>query len=447
MKRKGEGRAPAKNDRSKKKRKSDNDEAPPRKAARKAKSKPQPQFKRAMLATAQRDTALESALAQLSSANPNPAGAGPYRSTQSILLVGEGNLSFAVALASAIGGKNITATTFDTLRQFREKYASCMPNLQLLPKMGATVYHGVDATKLGEQTWLIEEGGPPKQLFHRIVFNFPHTGASQQEAVQSNQQLLEDFFLSSRPFLVPKEGEVHVSLRTNAFYKKWNVNEVASRCGFYLKKTYPFHEQDYPGYENSRTAGDAFVREAPTTEGAMIFAFGAAKRQKKKIQTLLDNKNKAQTKGNDTQPEEEEAEEIEEEEVKSKETIPPSEKKKEDQEQKRNQRQKQKEKAKQEASQVTAVLVQDKRMGTKYYCPLCRIRCISEQRFNAHLRTPNHKAKEAKLPPQSRKNKNKNKKEGGNKDKATITTTESNGKNATSTTSPRSAKKKKNKST
>ena len=46
-------------------------------------------------------------------ANPNPKREGRYSNSDKILLVGEGNFSFALALATSIGGKNITATSYD----------------------------------------------------------------------------------------------------------------------------------------------------------------------------------------------------------------------------------------------------------------------------------------------------------------------------------------------
>jgi hypothetical protein len=54
--------------------------------------------------------------------NPNPVKAGLYRRGQRLLLVGEGDFSFALSLAASVGGAGITATSFDTLPDVNAKY-------------------------------------------------------------------------------------------------------------------------------------------------------------------------------------------------------------------------------------------------------------------------------------------------------------------------------------
>ena len=51
--------------------------------------------------------------------------AAAYTPSQSILIVGDGDFSFAHALASKLGtGRDITATSFDTAEEVTEKYAA-----------------------------------------------------------------------------------------------------------------------------------------------------------------------------------------------------------------------------------------------------------------------------------------------------------------------------------
>ena len=49
---------------------------------------------------------------------------------QKILTVGDGNLSFSAALATAIGGANITATTYEPERQILKTHPETITNVQ-----------------------------------------------------------------------------------------------------------------------------------------------------------------------------------------------------------------------------------------------------------------------------------------------------------------------------
>lgn len=53
---------------------------------------------------------------------PNPRGLGLYNDRQRILVVGDGDFSFSLALASALDGSSITATSYDSRGSLREKY-------------------------------------------------------------------------------------------------------------------------------------------------------------------------------------------------------------------------------------------------------------------------------------------------------------------------------------
>ena len=52
----------------------------------------------------------------------NPRQVQSYSSRHKILIVGDGDLTFALSLATALGGTNIVATTFDTRRELLRKY-------------------------------------------------------------------------------------------------------------------------------------------------------------------------------------------------------------------------------------------------------------------------------------------------------------------------------------
>lgn len=96
-----------------------------------------------------------------------------YSSKHEILLVGEGDFSFAACLAKAFGdASNITATSLDTEGQLRMKHSTAEANLDFLEEMGATIIHKVDASTMRKHREL------KHFKFDRIVFNFPHAGFS-----------------------------------------------------------------------------------------------------------------------------------------------------------------------------------------------------------------------------------------------------------------------------
>ena len=101
----------------------------------------------------------------------------PFTASDRILLIGEGNFSFAVALSQHpppplehLPPSNITATAFDTEEECHTKYPDAEQNIRLLREKGFRVLFGVDATRL-EKTSALKG-----KLFDRIVWNFPHAG-------------------------------------------------------------------------------------------------------------------------------------------------------------------------------------------------------------------------------------------------------------------------------
>jgi 25S rRNA (uracil2634-N3)-methyltransferase len=198
----------------------------------------------------------------------NPRQVQSYSSRHKILIVGDGDLTFALSLATALGGTNIVATTFDTRRELLRKYKGVQSTITSLQRIGAKVLHGVDATNLEEN----EELEVGIDTFQRIVFNFPHIGGATTEDVQLNKTLLLDYFLSSKLFL-SSGGETHVTLRSTLFYESWDVVAQAKEAGFRLVRKEPFQTNQLLSYENKRTSGESAMRQAPSIENAKRFRF------------------------------------------------------------------------------------------------------------------------------------------------------------------------------
>ncbi|KAL3734557.1 hypothetical protein ACJRO7_023844 [Eucalyptus globulus] len=157
-----------------------------------------------------------------------------YSNLHKILLVGEGDFSFAVCLAQAFGSAvNIVATSVD----------SQAPNIEILEGLGGTILHEVDAHNMTEHPDLRHKSSD------RIVFNFLHTGYKGHEhsnsQIQRQQEPVRAFLKSARSMLT-RNGEIH-----QVEIEKLAEEDEKLR----LVEKAKFSESDYSGYVNKRGDG------------------------------------------------------------------------------------------------------------------------------------------------------------------------------------------------
>ncbi|XP_057962442.1 heavy metal-associated isoprenylated plant protein 41-like [Malania oleifera] len=182
-----------------------------------------------------------------------------YSSSHRILLVGEGDFSFALSLATAFGSaRNLVATSLDSLESVEKKYEGGIRNVRKIEEKGGVVLFGVDAKQMSQHFFL------RTQRFDRIVYNFPHVGFLFREhsycQIQLNKALVKGFLKNSKVLLkkeTEKEegGEIHVTHKEGEPYNKWDLVRKAEKIGLVLQEAVAFCKDDYPGYNNKRAHG------------------------------------------------------------------------------------------------------------------------------------------------------------------------------------------------
>eukprot|EP00446_Apocalathium_sp_SHHI-4_P016445 CAMPEP_0177200786 /NCGR_PEP_ID=MMETSP0367-20130122/26407_1 /TAXON_ID=447022 ORGANISM="Scrippsiella hangoei-like, Strain SHHI-4" /NCGR_SAMPLE_ID=MMETSP0367 /ASSEMBLY_ACC=CAM_ASM_000362 /LENGTH=295 /DNA_ID=CAMNT_0018649253 /DNA_START=75 /DNA_END=962 /DNA_ORIENTATION=- len=179
-----------------------------------------------------------------------------YSDKERILLVGEGNFSFARALCRHLGsGAGVYATCFDDEATLAKKYTDaeeCRKEVE--DKYGGTTLMGVDATRLHS----VKEF---KGAFHKIIWNFPHIGSGETDLDKSAEEhrlLLAKFFKSAAKCLNKESrgSAIHVALKTGEPYKSWKVVQMARGAApLDLGNALPFATGAWEGYAHRRTIG------------------------------------------------------------------------------------------------------------------------------------------------------------------------------------------------
>ncbi|KAF2166807.1 hypothetical protein M409DRAFT_22863 [Zasmidium cellare ATCC 36951] len=178
----------------------------------------------------------------------------PFHAEDRILLVGEGDFSFAKSIVENHGCCDVTATCFDSQVHLFEKYKpQAVEHVKYLEDEGQTVLYGVDATKLDNNKSL-KKG----ELFEVVLFNFPHVGGKSTDVnrqVRFNQELLVSFFRAATPLLSPS-GTIVVSLFEGEPYTLWNIRDLGRHTGLEVVRSFKFQADAYPGYSHARTLGN-----------------------------------------------------------------------------------------------------------------------------------------------------------------------------------------------
>lgn len=181
-----------------------------------------------------------------------------------VMLLGEGNFTFAEGLAAKISPDRIIATSIDR----QEDALTNMPGLRLrvqeLTRLNVQFGWGVDATNL------VVHGNsrkaPKKSLLEFevpwdsvgcLIWNFPYLGVD--DNLEGHKLLMRKFFASIAVTLLKNEAEKILVMLTlcNDQFGRWQVERAARESFFFVRKSIPFDTHAFRAYRPMRNNSES----------------------------------------------------------------------------------------------------------------------------------------------------------------------------------------------
>lgn len=161
------------------------------------------------------------------------------------LLVGEGNLSFALSLAnnSMIQASKLVASTFEKFSDYSD---FTIQNYEELKLLGVDVVDEINATNLVSSF--------ERNKFDNIVFQFPNVGSREPlEGRNPNFVLVRDFLISAKS-IIKNNGKLFVTIVDTPYYEGlFALQEASEIAGYKIIDQMPFYPEDYDGYQHTMT--------------------------------------------------------------------------------------------------------------------------------------------------------------------------------------------------
>lgn len=169
------------------------------------------------------------------------------------LLIGEGNLSFALSLGKQYRTKPIPiiATTFESEYEWDQ---DTFVNSILLKDRGVLVIDSVDGTKLSNFF--------PGEQFDTIIFQFPNVASRDPiDGKNPNHVLIKKFLKNAKSILKPY-GFILITTIDSPYYDGcFQYEDAAQKSEFYHLTKIPFDPLEHPGYTHTNTHNDESALE------------------------------------------------------------------------------------------------------------------------------------------------------------------------------------------
>ena len=251
----------------------------------------------------------------------------PFTEEDTVLLVGEGDFSFAksLILQNYVRPENLIATSLDSQEEVMAKYPDVDKTLLELQESGVRVMHDVDATDLAKTLKiapnskqrrtgskasalrLFTPGSSSHTELDYIMFNFPHTGKGikdQDRNIRDHQKLILEYFKNCNTVfdLVNENYKVHddfagyrhkngksnnkgssnddsyqgkiiLSVFEGEPYNSWGIKIIGKEQGYKVMKLGKFDWSMFPQYHHKRTNGIRDTTKPASERDARLYVF------------------------------------------------------------------------------------------------------------------------------------------------------------------------------
>ncbi|EGW31672.1 uncharacterized protein SPAPADRAFT_56474 [Spathaspora passalidarum NRRL Y-27907] len=245
-------------------------------------------------------------------------GLMPFTVDDRVLLIGEGDFSFAKSLIvqNFIQPQNLIATSYDSVEELNQKYPNVQSTLDELTEEGVKLIHEVDTTNLPQCLKLIansktKKSGKTPSLFddrsqlNYIMFNFPHTGKGIKDVdrnIREHQKLILEYFKNCKQvfdivndtskndfagYSVPTEGKIILSTFEGEPYNSWGIKIIGKSQDYKVERSGKFDWAMFPEYHHRRTNSTRDTTKPAEERNARIYVF--EKFKKKQEQTKDDS--------------------------------------------------------------------------------------------------------------------------------------------------------------
>mmetsp|Transcript_15331 Transcript_15331/g.29465 ORF Transcript_15331/g.29465 Transcript_15331/m.29465 type:complete len:418 (-) Transcript_15331:340-1593(-) len=206
------------------------------------------------------------------------------RPNAKVLLIGEGDFSFASALGAVYTEMDLTATSLHSREDAEQRWgaADSLTEMSGRIKSSTRIMHGIDGT-------VLHESPLAGSRFDCIAFMFPHCG--KKGAIHLNRELMHKFFASARLLLSP-QGQIEVTVAAgqggtpaDAQHRRessdsWQLVDMAGDSSLLLTCAEPFNHEGWSerGYRTTgcwRGLGRGTRTQGFRSRGAVVHTFKA----------------------------------------------------------------------------------------------------------------------------------------------------------------------------